>query len=78
MIAEDGTPVPPGATATLGRGGGRFPIGLDGEVQLRGAQLGDRVVVDTGSGYCEFLLDVALPDEPMPELGSFICRRRLQ
>jgi len=76
--AEDGAPVPPGATAMLGRGSRRFPIGLNGEVQLRDPRLGDRVVVDTGDGLCEFVLDVELPDEPMPDLGAFTCRRRVQ
>jgi len=32
-------------------------------------------VVDTGSGLCEFVLDAELPDEPMPQLGAFTCRR---
>jgi outer membrane usher protein len=76
LRTENGQPVPPGAMAALGSGGPRFPIGLNGELQLRGVQPGDRVVVDTGSGLCDFVLDTALPDEPMPDLGSFTCRRR--
>jgi spore coat protein U-like protein len=38
----------------------------------------DTVGVDTVSGVCAFLLDVELPDGPMPDLGTFTCRRRLQ
>ena len=78
VYMEDGTPVPPGALATLDGADDRFPVGLDGEMQLWGAQQGARVVVDTGSGLCEFVLDVELPDEPMPDLGAFTCRRRVR
>jgi outer membrane usher protein len=78
VVSETGLPVPPGATATLGEGSRRFPVGLNGQVQLRGIRQGDRVVVDTGSGLCEFVLDIELPDGPMPELGTFTCRRRVQ
>jgi outer membrane usher protein FimD/PapC len=77
VYMEDGTPALPGSMATLDGAGDRFPVGLDGEVQLWGAQQGARVVVDTGSGLCEFVLDVELPDEPMPDLGAFTCRRRV-
>jgi outer membrane usher protein len=75
---EDGQPVPAGAMAALGDGHARFPVGLNGELQLRGMAPGDRVVVDTGTGLCDFVLNTALPDEPMPDLGTFTCRRRVR
>ncbi len=76
VYMEDGTPVPSGAIASLEGASDRFPVGLDGEVQLWGVQEDARVVVDTGDGLCEFLLDIELPDAPMPDLGAFTCRRR--
>lgn len=78
VYMEDGTPVPSGATAALDGSGARFPVGLDGMVQLWGAQPGDRVVIDTGDGLCEFVLQDEMPGGPMPDLGAFTCRRRVR
>ncbi len=75
VYMEDGTPALPGALVALEGSSERFPVGLDGEVQLWGAQQGARIVVDTGSGLCDFVLDVELPDEQIPHLGAFTCRR---
>jgi outer membrane usher protein len=75
---EDGSKVPPGATATLNDASEGVPVGFDGEAVLRGVSHGDRVTVDTGEALCAFTLDVEIPAQPMADLGTFTCRRGLQ
>lgn len=75
VYLEDGRPVPPGAAARLADAARAFPFGFDGQVLVRGAKLGDRIVVDLGQkGSCAFLIDREIPDETIPDLGRFTCR----
>ena len=71
---EDGRPVPPGAVLRLNDGEEVFYVGLDGEAVLRGARRGDRITVERDEGSCRFVMDREIPDEPMPDLGFFLCR----
>ncbi len=72
-ILDDGSPVPPGAAVRVGEGAETFPVGFDGQVQLRGARLGERISIDLGRGLCFFTLDREVPDEPLADLGRFTC-----
>ncbi|MDJ0611778.1 MAG: fimbria/pilus outer membrane usher protein [Kiloniellales bacterium] len=70
----DGTVVPPGAVLRLNGGEEEFYVGLDGEAVLRGARMGDLVTVERAQGTCSFVLDREIPEEPMPDLGRFLCQ----
>lgn len=73
VTLEDGSPVPPGTAARVGDRPETFPVGFDGQVQLRGAKLGDRISIDLGRGLCFFTLDREVPDDPLADLGRFTC-----
>lgn len=70
---EDGTPVPPGSRVTVNDDPEKFPVGFDGEVMVRRAGFGDRLEVGLGGATCHVILDREIPDEPIPDLGTFIC-----
>jgi outer membrane usher protein len=69
----DGTPVPPGAAATIDGDDGTALVGLEGEVLLRGLDMGDRVSVEFAGQRCHFVIDREIPDVPVADLGSFSC-----
>lgn len=69
----DGKPVPAGATLRLNGGEEIFYVGLDGEAVLRGAKRGDHVSLESDLETCGFVLDRPIPDEPLADLGPFLC-----
>lgn len=69
---EDGEVLPLGAVVTL-EDGRVFPIGLRGEVFLTRLNPSNRLVVEWRGQHCEIMLEVPDSDEPIHDLGSFLC-----
>lgn len=70
----DGRPPPAGATARVDEAGKVFPVAPDGELYLTGITKAARVVVRWRGGACEFELERIAGDDPLPDLGTKLCR----
>ncbi len=70
---SDGEVIPSGATVKVGERVDSYPVGLDGEVFLHGAETGTQILVRYRGGACQFVLDREIPEEPIPDLGPFTC-----
>lgn len=71
---EDGSPLPSGALVSVPGEPDAFPTALHGEVYLSG--LGDQNKLQVTWKGQRCLLDVAYPktEDPLPELGTFVCK----
>ncbi len=74
ITLQDGKPLPAGATVQIVRQQQTFPVGLDGEVYLTGLATHNRLRASWDHQSCE--LNVSLPqtNDPLPDLGTFICK----
>jgi outer membrane usher protein len=74
IILEDGGDVPSGAVARVDGAGEMFPIALRGQLYIEGVQQKSRIVVTWKGQTCG--IDIALPkiDDPLPDLGTFVCK----
>ena len=71
---EDGTPLPPEATVQIVGQPENYPVGYDGEVYLLGLAPANRVRVSWQGRSCEFDVAYAKDDDPLPDLGTYICK----
>jgi outer membrane usher protein len=71
---EDGGPMPSGALAHVEGSTQDFPVALQGELYLEGLEARNRIVVGWKGQTCT--LDVTLPStqDPLPDLGTFVCK----
>ncbi|GAB3470386.1 fimbria/pilus outer membrane usher protein [Azotobacter salinestris] len=69
---ENGEILPLGAVVTL-EDGRVFPVGLRGEVFLTRLNSSNRLAVEWRGQHCEIMLEVPESDEPIHDLGSFLC-----
>lgn len=69
-----GKPLPAGATVQIMGQTQTFPVGLNGEVYVTGLAAHDRLIASWNNESCE--IGVSLPDtkDPLPDLGTFLCR----
>lgn len=74
LILEDGKTPPPGAQARLEDRAERFPVGLDGKVYLTGLAPTNRGRAEWNGRRCVFELRVPETSDPLPELGTVLCR----
>jgi outer membrane usher protein len=70
----DGTPPPTGAIARVDGIAQVFPVAPDGELYVSGVTKATRVAVSWRTGECEFELDRITGDDPLPDLGTKLCR----
>jgi len=70
----NGKPPPAGATARVDGAGQAFPVAPDGEVYLTGITKPSRVTVRWRGGECAFELEQITGDDPLPDLGTRLCR----
>ncbi|HKT31459.1 MAG TPA: fimbria/pilus outer membrane usher protein [Gammaproteobacteria bacterium] len=70
----DGKPLPAGATVQILGQPQNFPVGLDGEVYVTGLAAHNTLRASWSDESCE--ISVSLPDtgDPLPDLGTFVCR----
>ena len=74
VTLEDGQSIPSGAVAHVEGKQDEFPIALRGELYLEGLEDRNRVTVEWKGRTCT--LDVVYPktDDPLPDLGTFVCK----
>jgi len=74
VVQEDGSPVPPGASAAVEGQEAHFPVGRDGRLYLEGLHEHNRIRAVWDGRACEFTLDYPEGNDPMPTLGTYICK----
>jgi len=78
VVLENGEPLPAGAQVqNIGDNAGEseiFPTGMRGEVYLTGLAANNRVKVTWREQTCEFVLPFPKTTDPLPHLGTYICR----
>lgn len=72
LVLVDGRPVPTGAEVILK--GNRFPVALDGLVYVTGLDHGMSARAEWNGGQCDFRLDAPPSDDPLPDMGTIVCR----
>ena len=73
ILLEDGEPLPLGA-AIYDERGEVWPVGHRGETFITGLSEHNHFHVRHNGERCEFELSVPETDEPLPDLGSVVCR----
>jgi len=73
-LLEDGSPVPAGAVARLAGVDLDQPVANDGALYLTGLATTNQVVLRWGTRQCLMAIDFAETADPLPQLGSFLCR----
>jgi outer membrane usher protein len=74
VLLEDGSELPSGALARIDGQSEQFPVALRGEAYIEGLEARSRVIITWRGQRCE--LDVSYPAgaDPLPDLGSFLCK----
>ena len=74
IVAADGRPVPAGATVRIDGRAETFPVALDGQAYVTGLKQSNWIRATLPDGRtCEFEVSYPQTDEPLPDLGSFVC-----
>jgi outer membrane usher protein len=72
---EDGNDVPPGAVVTREGSDEAFPVGLGGQAYVTGLAAENRLHVSWPRGRCSLDLAYVQNADPLPDLGTRVCRR---
>jgi len=74
VMLEDGRPLPSGALARIEGKEKEFPVALRGEAYLEGFEASNRLIFTWRGQNC--IVEVPYPrsDDPLPELGTFVCK----
>ena len=75
IVLDDGRPAPEGATVMLAGEGTPFPVAFGGEAYVVGLQEGtNRIRLNWRGATCEFQVRTSVSNDPVPDLGSHVCR----
>lgn len=77
VLEEGGTP-PTGAIVTIEGNEREFPLGRDGKVFLEGLHEHNDIHILWAVGSCRFSLEYPRTDDPMPYLGTRVCKGKKQ
>jgi len=72
LVQQDGKPVPSGGEVIFR--GQRFPVAQDGYVYVTGLDHGMTAEADWTTGRCAFRIPPPPSDDPLPDLGTVVCR----
>jgi outer membrane usher protein len=72
LVLANGRPVPTGAEVMLK--GNKFPVAFDGLVYVTGLDHGMSGSAEWNGGACTFRVDAPIGDDPMPDMGTILCR----
>jgi len=72
LVLPNGQPVPTGAEVILK--GNRFPVALDGLVYVTGLDHGMAAEAEWNNGHCAFRLSAPPSGDPLPDMGTIVCR----
>jgi outer membrane usher protein len=73
----DGQPLPAGATVRIVGQQQDFPVGLNGEVYLTGLAANNVIEARWDHQSCSLDVKLRQTQDPLPDLGTFICTLRL-
>lgn len=71
---DNGQHLPAGAVVSIEGQSASFPVGHDGEVYLTGLSSQNRLHVEWRQQHCDIALRFPETPDPLPNLGTFICR----
>ncbi len=71
---ENGKPMPVGATVKVVGSEENYTVGYDGEVYVAGLSAITRLRATWRNKQCEFEVGYPASDDPLPDLGTFICK----
>jgi outer membrane usher protein len=71
---EDGSPLPLGAAVSIIGQDAVYTVGEGGEVYVAGLGPGNRLRAGWQDKRCEFDVDFTAGTDPLPDLGTFICK----
>ncbi len=74
LAGEDGMALPPGAVVQLEGDLREFPVGFDGRVFVTGLGLHNRLLGEWAGRPCHAEFVLGDPSEPLPDLGTLICK----
>lgn len=75
VVLENGSAIEVGSTVQLMGVADLFPVAMDGKVFLQGLTNNNQIkVIRPNKEQCEFQLSFNPTDDPLPQLGTFICR----
>jgi outer membrane usher protein len=75
IMLEDGKPAPEGAVVMLAGDDATFPVGFGGEAYVVGLRAGENDIRLRWRGSsCEFRIRTSTSSDPVPDLGSHVCR----
>ena len=74
ILLEDGKPLPLGATVRKPGKDEIFTVGYAGEVYVFGLEASTRLRATWRDQHCEFDVKFAATTDPLPDLGSYICK----
>jgi len=72
LVQQNGQPVPSGGEVIFR--GQRFPVATDGFVYVTGLDHGMTAEADWNDGRCAFRIPPPPSDDPLPDLGTVVCR----
>ena len=72
LVTQEGVPLPAGATVTFK--GQTFPVAYDGVTYVTGFDHGMAGTASWEGNHCTFRLDPPPADDPLPDMGTVICR----
>ena len=74
VLLDDGQPLPAGTTVERRGGKSIFPVANDGEVYVTGLEAQNRMIARWKNQACEFDLKFEPTADPLPDLGSHLCK----
>jgi outer membrane usher protein len=72
LVTSDGQPVPAGAQVRFN--GAYFPVTFDGMTYVTGFDHGMAGEARWGDSHCVFRLEPPPPGDPLPDMGTIVCR----
>lgn len=74
VVHADGRPIAAGASVWANDSAREFRVGVDGRVFLTGLQQANLIRIRSGSNQCGLQLVLEPSADPLPDLGTYICR----
>jgi outer membrane usher protein len=74
LVLDDGGAVPAGAVVQVAGSDTMFPVAMDGEAWLTGLAESNTLRVTWRERTCEIMLTMTKTNDPLPQLGPFVCR----
>jgi outer membrane usher protein len=74
LMLDDGGHLPPGATVKIEGQREEFPVGHDGVVYLTGLSAQNQLHASWRGHQCEVAVPFPPEAEPLPDLGTFVCK----